>query len=357
MARDACENMVADTATIFEALKVIDSQGVAIALVQKDGVLLGTVTDGDIRRGMLAGISVNDSVTQVMNAKPITAHEGIGDAEALRVMRAASILQLPLIGANGRITGLRVLKDLQPGETTQPNPVVIMAGGLGSRLQGLTADRPKPMVEVGGRPILESIIERFVAQGFTDITLSVNYKKEVIADHFGDGGKWGAHISYLHEPEPLGTAGALSLLPKRPTRPLIVMNSDILSKVNFQSLAKFHDDQGAPATMCVHEYKFVVPYGVVTTDGPHLTEIEEKPSKTFIVNAGIYVVDPTALDFIPTGRRFDMPELFGALMNNAKDGKGKRPAAFLLWEYLADINRIPQLIQAEREFRGLFEAD
>lgn len=348
MSSDFQENLVAAGATIIETLRIIDSHGVPIGLVHDNGRLLGTVTDGDIRRGLLAGITLHAPVTEVMNTSPITVPADVSDTSALKIMRQHGVLYLPQVDEAGVIVGLKILKNLQPAPTAA-NPVMLMAGGFGTRLKPFTDDVPKPMLEVGGKPILETIVENFVEQGFVRIFISVNYKKEMIQGHFKDGAKWGAQITYVHETEPMGTAGALSLLPERPDRPLIVMNGDLLTKVNFDHLAKFHEEHGAPATVSVREYKFTVPYGVVNTDDHFLNAIEEKPVQKFFVNAGIYVLSPEVLENVPGDRRFDMPEFLEVLR-----ARGQRPTVFPLREYWIDIGRLDDLTQARREFNGLF---
>jgi len=225
---------------------------------------------------------------------------------------------------------------------------------LGTRLRPLTDDRPKPMIEVGGRPILATLIDRFVEQGFTRVYISVNYRKEMIEDYFGDGARFGARISYIHEDQARGTAGALALIPERPKRPVIVMNGDLLSKISFAHLLKFHEEHQAAATMSVREYRFTVPYGVVEADGHVLTAVTEKPEHKFFVNAGIYVLSPDAFDLIPADRPFDMPELFTLLLARATENKAARPAVFPLREYWIDIGRLDDLNQAQREFATLF---
>ena len=348
MSRNVRDNMVSSDTTILETLKIIDTHGVPIGLVHNGSVLCGTVTDGDIRRGILAGVQLTDGVNAVMNTAPITAPSGTSGSEAAQLMRRHAIGHLPLVDQDGRITDLKVLKDFDPKKEGE-NPVVLMAGGRGTRLQPLTEDMPKPMLEIGGRPILETIIERFVTQGFSRIFLSVNYKADLIEAHFGDGSIWGADISYLHEDEALGTGGALALLPERPTSPLIVMNGDVLTKVNFLHLVRYHENHDAPATMSVREYRFTVPFGVVEAEAAVLVSIAEKPEHTFFVNAGIYVIDPDVLDAIPVGKAMDMPDLFQKLLED-----GKRPTVFPLREYWMDIGRLDDLDQAKRDYAEFF---
>ena len=348
MSRNLSDNMVVLETTILEALKIIDTHGVPIGLVHNKNVLCGTVTDGDIRRGILAGVQLTDSVEAVMNRKPITAPSGTTPTKAAQLMRYHAIGHLPLVDSNGHITDLKVLRDFETkGEGS--NPIVLMAGGRGTRLHPLTETLPKPLLEVGGRPILQNIIERFVAQGFNQFYLSVNYKADLIQAYFGDGSAFGADISYLHEDEAMGTGGALSLLPDRPDLPLIVMNGDVLTNINFHQLLKYHKNHAAQATMSVHQYRFTVPFGVVEADVATLLSIAEKPEHAFFVNAGIYVIDPDVLDAIPPGKAMDMPDLFQQLLN-----EGKRPSVFPLREYWMDIGRLDDLDQAKRDFADLF---
>ncbi len=353
MPKDFRKNLVLITDTILETIRIIDRQGIPIGLVHDNGRLIGTVTDGDIRRGILAGVPLEASAAKVMNTRPVTAPEGISDAEALAIMRQHSILFLPVVADGGRLVGLKALKDLTP-LTDAANPVVIMAGGLGTRLRPETETLPKPMLDVGGKPILENIIERLVGQGFCDITLAVNYKKEMIEDYFDSGEKWGARISYVHERTPLGTAGALSLLPSRPARPLIVMNGDIVTNIKFNNLVKYHDEQGAPATMSAAERHDPIRYGVLVIDGAELRDIEEKPVRRYFVNAGIYVINPDALELIPRDRAFDMPDLFKVLRQRAEQGLCPYPAVFPLREDWFDVGVRDDLEVVKRDFTSMF---
>lgn len=357
-------NLIAPTDSILATLGIIDSHGVPVGLVHEAGRLIGIVTDGDIRRGLLRGVSLNAPVAEVMNRAPITRAAGISDAEAARVMAQHRILQLPLLDSTGRIVALKLLADIaapraadegegaEPPRAARDNPVLIMAGGRGTRFRPLIVDEPKPMLEVGGKPILATIIERLVRQGFTRLYLAVNYKRELIEAHFGDGRDFGAAIAYLREPEAMGTAGALALLPAGLTKPLIVMNGDVLTKINLHQLLDFHAEAGAAATMAVREYAFTVPYGVVKVEGQHLAEIEEKPEQKFLVNAGIYVLEPRALDLVAPGAALDMPELFQRIK-----GRYGPPAVFPMREYWIDVGRAADLIRAHREFGAEFLDD
>ncbi|MGQ9826160.1 MAG: nucleotidyltransferase family protein, partial [Desulfotomaculales bacterium] len=229
------------------------------------------------------------------------------------------------------------------------NVVVIMAGGLGSRLRPLTDECPKPLLKVGGKPLLETILENFLEYGLYNFYFSVNYRAEMIREYFGDGSRWGANIEYINEEKRLGTAGALSLLPEKPKNTVLVMNGDLLTKINFEHLLDFHADTKADATMCVKEYNFQIPYGVVKTDRHRLIEIEEKPVKTFFISAGIYAIEPAVIDLIPRNTYFDMPGLFEKLIKENREA-----AVFPIREYWLDIGHKEDFERANGEFSEVF---
>lgn len=334
---------------ILDAIKAIENGSRQIALVvDAERRLLGTVTDGDVRRGILRSIGLDQPVSRVMNPAPLTVKATQGREAALRLMRERAIHQVPVLDSDGRVVRLETLDDLLRVDTTDVW-VVLMVGGLGTRLLPLTETTPKPMIPVGGRPLLETIIEGFAAQGFRRIFLSVNYKAEVFEQHFGDGSAWGVQIEYLRETGAIGTAGALSLLPERPRHPVVVMNGDLLTRVNFRQFLDFHREHRARATMGVREYGFQVPYGVVTTDGQRLVSISEKPVQKFFVSAGMYVLEPDVVDLIPKDRPFDMPTLF----ENLLAGSG-RASVFPVREYWLDIGRIDDLQRAQDDFGRIF---
>lgn len=345
------DTLVREGASVHEAVATIDASAVQIALVV-DGErrLLGTITDGDVRRAILRGVSLEDPVTQVMNENPTTAREHDDPETVLALMRQRRLHQVPVLDATWRVVGLRVIDDLLV-PTRRTNPVVLMAGGLGSRLRPLTDDCPKPLLRVGSNPILETILEKFVQSGFQRFYISVNYRAEMIEEHFGNGDRWGARIDYLREEQRLGTAGALSLLPERPTEPVLVMNADLLTQLNFSHLLDFHTSHGSMATMCVREYEMQVPYGVIETRSHRILDIREKPTERYLVNAGVYVLEPKALDLIPGNRCFDMPELFRMLI-----GRGAETAVFPIREYWMDIGQLEDLQRAKGHFDEVFRA-
>jgi len=336
--------------TIRAALEVIDQGGIQIALLtDENDCLQGVVTDGDIRRGILQGVDLTDPVSTVMNDTPVTAPPQVDRQDLLETMRSRRIHQLPLVDRNGRVVGVEVLDDLLTPES-RPNPVVLMAGGLGTRLRPLTEDTPKPLLKIGDRPILETILEGFISHGFHRFYLCVNYKSGMIEDYFGDGSDWDVDITYVHEEERLGTAGPLSLLPERPDQPFFVMNGDLLTKLNFAHLLDFHHDHESLATMCVREYDMQVPYGVIETDQHRMKGLKEKPVQQYFVNAGIYVLEPEALDYVPAGSFYDMPDLFEDILED------DRPATvFPIREYWQDIGRKEQFERANGEYDEVFD--
>lgn len=327
----------------------IDSGGMQIAVViDENGKLAGTISDGDVRRAVLRGVALEAPAREVMNASPTVTHVDEDRDVLIATMHAKHLHRIPVVDADGRLIGLETLDDLiRP--TPKDNIVVLMAGGLGSRLRPLTEDCPKPMILVGGRPILETILLNFIEGGFHRFYITVNYMAEMIMNYFGDGSQWDVRIEYIRETEKLGTAGALSLLPEKPSDPIIVMNGDLLTKTNFGMLIDFHIAHRSAATMCVREYDFQVPYGVVTLEEHRLVAIEEKPVHRFFVNAGIYVLSPEAVEQIPPSY-IDMPTLFESLVSMDMEA-----AVFPVREYWLDIGHLADLEKANGDFKALFE--
>jgi dTDP-glucose pyrophosphorylase len=337
--------VVAPHTSLRDAIARIDSTGVQLAMVVDDHQrLVGVLTDGDVRRAVLRGLELTLATAEVMNRNPATSRDSASAPELLSLMRRRGLRHLPLLDSNGHVVGCATLDELIGG-MERPNWVVLMAGGLGSRLMPLTETCPKPMLQVGGKPILESILMSFFEQGFRRFYFSVNYLANAFKDHFGDGSRWGVEIVYLHEDKRLGTAGALSLLPETPTDPLVVMNGDLLTRVRFDNLLDFHTEHRAVATMAVREYDFQVPYGVVRLDGSSIQAIEEKPVHRFFVNAGIYSLSPDALSYLPKDTYFDMPTLFELLL-----AQGQTTSAYPLREYWLDIGRMEEFERAQKEW-------
>ncbi|MFH1070334.1 MAG: nucleotidyltransferase family protein [Candidatus Glassbacteria bacterium] len=335
------KTIVAEGTPIIEAIRALDATAVQILLVTSpDGRLLGTVTDGDIRRGILAGCPLESPVEGIMNRSPVVAQAGTDKEKLLSIMRSRRLHQVPLVDSSGCVVGLQVVDDLIRSEE-KDNWVVLMAGGLGTRLRPLTEERPKPLVKVGKKPILEIILENLVGCGFRKFYISVNYKADQIREHFGDGSRWAAEIRYLNESRRLGTAGCLGMIAEVPAEPLLVMNGDLLTRINFGQLLDFHEEHRSSATMTVREYKFQVPFGVVKVDRHRLASIEEKPVEKFFVNAGIYVLGPEVLALVEKDLHLDMPELFDRIL-----AAGYETAVFPLHEYWMDIGRPDDLEKA-----------
>lgn len=331
--------------TLLDAIRKIDASGIQVILVMDgENSLEGILTDGDIRRAILKGSGLEIKIHDVMNRNPLTVPASTSRQEMLSIMRRHVYHHLIVVDALGKFAELVTLDELI-GAVERPNWVVLMAGGLGKRLRPLTDEIPKPLLSVGGKPILESIIESFSEQGFRKFYVSVNYKAEMIRDYFGNGERWKVQIEYLDESKSLGTAGALSRIPKKPNHPLIVMNGDLLTRANFHSLLEFHDTENAAATMSVREYDFQVPYGVVNVENHQIQSIEEKPIHKFYVNAGIYALSPDVIDLIPKDTFFDMPTLFEKLIENQR-----KTSAYLLKEYWLDIGRLEEFERAQKEW-------
>lgn len=334
---------------VSHAIVCLEASGGEIALVTDDkGRLVGTITDGDVRRALLRGSSLTTSASDIMNRNPRTARAGTARAEILAVLRREQIGQMPILSSLGVVVDILLAEELSRS-VSEDHPVVIMAGGLGTRLRPITETIPKPMIPVGGRPILEIIIERFVQQGLRKVTLCLNHLAEVIQDHFEDGSRFGAEIAYVRENKRLGTAGALSLIQPPPTLPMIVMNGDILTAINFNQLLAFHRENEALATMGLNRYQYQLPYGVVDVREHHIERFAEKPVYDFFVNAGIYVISPEALNLVPHDVYFDMPSLFELIPASQR-------IAFPIHEYWLDIGRHDDLEKATQEYNEHFGA-
>lgn len=331
--------------TIREALRIIDSAAMQIAIVvDENDVLLGTITDGDIRRGLLDGMSLDDRVEPVMFKNPTTAKISDTKKEILKKALAKKLHQIPIVDDNNRVISIKEIEELVKS-AERPNKVVLMVGGLGTRLRPLTDDTPKPMLNVGNKPILQTIVEKFAEYGFVNIVMCVNYKSKIIQDYFGDGSDIGVNIEYVEENQRMGTAGALSLLKEKPSEPFFVMNGDLLTSVNFEHLLEYHLSNNSLATMCVREYDFQVPYGVIEIDDQRINSIVEKPIQKFFVNAGIYVLSPSVLDNIPHNTFYDMPSLFNELIEQKS-----KVVSFPIYEYWLDIGMMSDFEKAQKEY-------
>ncbi len=346
--------LIPPSATIQNALECLNSNARGIVLVvDEESHLLGTITDGDIRRAILSGQELNTSVDALLASKadsalysrPITALVGTPSSELLRLMRKYVIRQIPLVDENNTVVDLVMLEDLLP-EQEIPLQAVIMAGGQGTRLRPLTENLPKPMLPVGDRPLMERVVEQLRQAGIRQVNVTTHYLGEKIREHFGDGSRFGIRLNYVTEEQPLGTAGALGLM-ETPEEPLLVINGDILTKVNFRAMLDYHKENRALLTMAVRRYDFNLPYGVVESEGALVKKVVEKPVIGFFVNAGIYLLEPAVYRYIPRGERFDMTDLIDHLL--ADD---QRVASFPIVEYWLDIGQPVDYQQAQEDVKN-----
>lgn len=336
-------------ASLKQAISIIDAHPAKIALaVDAAERLLGTVTDGDIRRGLLRGLGLATAVEEVMNRKPTTLAPDADHSHILELFHRLELRHIPVVDQDGRVIGLELLDSFLYPEALN-HPVVIMAGGEGRRLRPLTETIPKPMLPVGGRPILETIIGNLAVQGLRNLTLAVHYRAEAIYGHFGDGTAHGVRIRYLREPRPLGTAGALTLLPERPRQAFLVTNGDVLTNLDYRDLLRYHQRSRAKITICVQQYAHTVPFGVVTLDHDRVVALEEKPVIEHFVSSGIYVLEPEVLDLLTPDQVCDMPQLIDRVLV-----RQEAVGAFPIREYWMDVGRPEDLHRAHQEYGAVF---
>lgn len=332
------------TQSVREAAQVIDRYKEGIALVTDGaGKLLGTITDGDIRRFMLSGRSLDEPCSSVMFTHPATAMENASRSEIQEILLKRKLRHIPLVDDAGIVRGLTTLRDFLPPDTIAP-VAVIMAGGEGKRLRPITESIPKPMVEVGGKPLLETIIVNLTKHGITDIRLAVNYKHEIIERHFGNGNAFGASISYIRESKKLGTIGALSLISNPPQGPFLVMNGDVVTNINLTQFFEFHRKHRAVCTIAASEYHIAIPYGVLDLAGHFVLGVKEKPTQNLFCNAGMYILDSEAIHFIPKDTRFDVTDLIAELI-----ARGYPVSAFPIREYWVDVGKKDDLQKAQMD--------
>ena len=341
-------------AKLFEAVKAIESSVKRIAVVTaSDGKLLGTLTDGDIRRCLLNNGTLETSVKYAMNNHPVVAEINTSERYILELLKKNNIRALPLIDAYGKYVRIVHVNELMPSEEDVSSDMgfevaVIMAGGEGTRLRPLTENIPKPMVDINGLPLLERQINRLKKGGIQKVYISVNYLSNVIEQHFGDGSGFGVNIEYLRESQKLGTAGALSLLPEKFDKPLLVMNGDVLTTSDFRNLFSFHQDHSAIITVAAIHYRVEIPYGVIRAEGPIANGIDEKPSQQFLCNAGIYAVSPELISRLQENDFYNMTDLIEHCFV-----EHKTVAVFPVHEYWADIGTHEDLTRAREKFREI----
>ena len=337
------------TSTIKEALKTINDGVMQIALVVDDNErLIGTLTDGDIRRGLLNNLELNNTIETIVFKNPIVCSIEDTKKEILEIAVKKKIYQIPIVDNDGKLVGIEEVDELLKPKT-KTNKVVLMVGGLGTRLRPLTEHTPKPMLKVGNKPILETIILNFKKYGFTNIILCVSYKSEIIEEYFKDGSEFGVNIEYIHENKRMGTVGALSLVKESLDEPFFVMNGDLLTNINFENMMNYHLKNQSMATMGVREYDFQVPYGVVNVDDGNILDIKEKPIHKFFVSGGVYILSHEILDFIPDNEFYDMPTLFEKVIE-----KKLKSISFPIHEYWLDIGHIEEYKRANNEYAEVF---
>lgn len=349
--KDWENTLVGNTATLRDAVRAIDAGPIHICIVvDADGKLLGTVTDGDVRRAILGGADMDSPVSGFMNITPFIVDRTTPKKDISEIAKSELIREFPVVDESGRVVDVLLAEDLPHLSGLEDIWVVLMAGGSGMRLRPLTETTPKPMIEVGNKPLLETILDTFTNQGFRRFYISVNYKAGMIKKHFGDGTSRNIDIRYIEEDERLGTAGSLRLIPERSDSPMIVMNGDLLTKVSFHHLLDYHAHHDSEATMCVRTYDIQVPFGVVDIADNRIRRIDEKPMHSFFVNAGIYVLNPGLTELIPEHGVFDMTSLFDLII-----GAGHKTAAFPIREYWIDVGKIADLDRANWDFEKEFE--
>lgn len=338
--------------TIRAAMECVDRGACGIALVvDQERRLLGTITDGDVRRAILAGKDLELPVSVLLAnkistryPKPVTAQLGANRETLLELLHQNALRQLPVLDGEGRVVDLVMLDDLIPTQDL-PLQAVIMAGGLGTRLRPLTEDLPKPMLPVGGKPLMELLIEQLRQLGIRRVNVTTHYKPEKISDHFGDGSSFGVELNYVNEDKPLGTGGALGLI-DAPKEPLLVINGDILTKVDFRAMLAYHQEHHAVMTVAVKQYDIKVPYGVIECEGSRVCALKEKPQLHFLVNAGVYLLEPKVYEFIPNGEHFNMTDLIQWLLD-----ANHIVASFPIIEYWVDIGQLADYEQAQNDMQ------
>jgi dTDP-glucose pyrophosphorylase/CBS domain-containing protein len=338
--------VVSPHATLAEAIAKLDRAGTgALLLCEEDHLLAGLLTDGDIRRAILKGISLETPCGKVANRKPFVGTPSMTMAEVLHLVNSYDINHLPIVDSEGRVVRFLLRKDLISEDDPRLS-AVIMAGGYGTRLLPLTEHTPKPMLPVGDRPLLELTIERLRASGIRRVSITTHYLPDKIVDHFGDGQQFGVDMNYVTEDHPLGTAGGLKMI-RDVDGTMLVINGDILTRVPFQTALAYHQKHHADVTVGVRRHEVQVPYGVVECDGVAISKLTEKPQMSFLVNAGMYLVEPTVFQFIPDGQRFDMTDLIQRLLEN-----GRRVVSFPIMEYWLDVGRHADYQQAQEDAKN-----
>lgn len=330
-------------ALIKDVLINFETTGLQIVLIaSKNLSLIGVITDGDIRRAFLSNLTTNSKASEVMTKTPITIKKELSHMDAIELMKLKQIRHIPIVDEKNFIQGIHFLDKINSIKERE-NLLVIMAGGFGKRLAPYTKDCPKPMLKINGKPMLEHIIEKAISEGFKNFVISVFYLSEKIKNYFEDGSKWNANISYLNEKEPLGTAGALSMIDPIPSSSIVVTNGDVITNIKYSEILKFHNEKKIDATMAVKNYEWQNPFGVVTTDGLEIESFEEKPVYRSNINAGVYAFKPETLILLKKNTPCDMPDFFRKI---SKKGKS---IVFPAHESWIDIGRKEDLDEVNKK--------
>lgn len=352
MPADLSNLCISSDQKIRDAILAINRNERGIVLVTDDKRLVGTITDGDIRRAILEGINLDSQIqdliarkTETLYPEPIKALVGTDPTTLLNLMKEHVIQQIPIVDDAGRVVDLVTMEDLLP-DSNLPLQAVIMAGGFGTRLSPLTEDVPKPMLPIGERPLMEYTIEQLQRVGIHRVNITTHYLPEKITEHFGDGRDFGVEINYVNEEQPLGTAGALGLM-DAPDEPLLVINGDILTRVDFRAMLAFHRKQKADLTVAARYYEMEVPYGVLECVGPQVLRLSEKPRHSFLVNAGIYLLETSVHQYIPAGEHINMTDLIAKLIH-----EGHTVVSFPILEYWLDVGQHADYSQAQEDINN-----
>lgn len=337
--------------TIREAMVRLNENSEGIVLVVDDANrLLDTITDGDLRRAILSGSDLDSTLATLASRRggslypeAITVREHVPLHEIHALMAEQQLRQVPIVDAEGHVVDLVVASEFTTNPVELPISALIMAGGRGSRLRPLTDDLPKPLLPVGGKPIMEHTIERLGAAGVRTVLVSTHYRAEAFREHFGTGAEFGVQMDYVEENQPLGTAGALRLM-EPPKEPVLVINGDVLTQINYRAMLAFHQENRAAMTVGVASYDLEVPYGVVTLEGVQIKGVVEKPTIHQFINAGVYLLEPDAVEMIPAAGRFDMTDLIETLLK-----AGRAVVSFPISEYWLDIGQHGDYAKAQED--------
>ena len=350
MFTDLSQLTVSENEKLIDAMKKIGSRSERILFVVNDDMkLVGTITDGDIRRAIIRKIDTEIKVSEVMCSDPTISDENYTKQSLIEVMTKKKILVIPIIDNSQKLIGYESILDLSKSKKLE-NPVLIMAGGFGMRMRPLTNNTPKPMLKISGQPVLEKLIIQLAENGFTNIYISIHYKGSVIEDYFKSGEDWGIKITYIYEDEPLGTGGSLNLLPDDAKNglPILIVNSDLITTLDYSNLLDFHRESKSEITICIREYENIIPYGVIEMSNDYVTEIIEKPAQKYFINGGIYALNPSVFRRLEMlDKRLDMPFLI-----NYMAGKGDAISVFPVHEYWMDIGKLEDYNQAELDSKS-----